>query len=306
MGTRILFVHGRNFKPDKTPLWRIWLEAARYGIERSYPGKLAAFDAARKTFVHYGDISNRFLYSLGREYSQQSDLADRAKALTDLKAFSAHQFTKRNYQRLPGKTSLKEAFADAGAGPLNWFGLSETAISMVAPDMREYWNPDAPFGSDVRWRFTKPLRAALNSGDRVLVVAHSLGTLISWDTFWKFTYYAEYQEFRDKRIDLWITLGSPLGDETVKDNLKGALASGNRRFPANVVRWENVAAEDDYISHDQKVANDYKAMLRAGLVQQIRDHRIYNLSVRSGRSNPHSSVGYLLHPVTSQLIADWL
>ena len=130
--------------------------------------------------------------------------------------------------------------------------------------------------------------------------------MVAYDTFWKFSRTGEYRDYWKKRIDLWITLGSPLGDETVKDYLRGAMASGERKYPANVTRWENVAAEDDYISHDQRVKNDYKKMLRFGLVNQLRDHRIYNLAVRNGKSNPHSSVGYLVNPKVAKLIAEWV
>jgi hypothetical protein len=70
----------------------------------------------------------------------------------------------------------------------------------------------------------------------------------------------------------------------------------------------NVAAEDDYISHDEKVKNDYRDMYRKTphLIQSIEDIPIYNLSVREGTSNPHSSAGYLVHPRVAAVIAAWL
>ena len=209
MGSRILFVHGRSFKPNKKALWSVWLAATRHGIARSHPRQLAKFDAANKQFAYYGDISNRFLRSRGESYSETKDIADRKATLATLKQYTTQQFNKRTYKKVPGKSSLKEFFADVGAGPLHWFGLSEPVISTVAPDMREYWNPDSSFGSAVRWPFTGQLRRAMDSGDRICVVAHSLGTLISWDTFWKFSYYGEYQRYWNKRISLSITLGSP-------------------------------------------------------------------------------------------------
>ncbi|MHC4940843.1 MAG: hypothetical protein ACYTHK_18020 [Planctomycetota bacterium] len=306
MGKRIVFIHGRSFKPSRARLWPIWRASARYGIERSRPDALEAFDAATKRFVYFGNFSNEFLWSRGKEYDEDADVADRKAALATLKQWQSHQFTKTNYSKLPGKTSLKEFFADVGAGPLHWFGLSERAIGAVAPDMRQYWNPDSEFGSNVRWPMTQELKKAFDSGDEICVVAHSLGSLISWDSFWKFSYYAEYAAYRGDRVSLFVTIGSPLADETVKDNLKGARASGSRRFPANVTRWENFAAEDDYISHDQKVKNDFRRMLRNGVTRTIRDHRVYNLAVRSSKSNPHSSVGYLLLPKVADCLGEWL
>ena len=307
MANRILFIHGRSFKPERRVLRQLWIGAVRHGLARSRPDRLARFDAARKELVYYGDLSGRFLRSRGATYDEAADVADRRAALATLKEYGSRQFTRARYNRLPGKDSLKEFFADVASGSLNWFGLSEKAIGMVAPDMLEYWSPDSSFGSDVRWAFTEALRRGMNSGDRILIVAHSLGTMIAWDTMWKFSYAGEYHGMRNRRVDLFLTIGCPLGDETIKDNLKGAIATGPRRYPANLLRWENVSAEDDYISHDQQVSNDYKKMLLYVLpIRSIRDHRIYNLTVRMGESNPHSSAGYLIHPKVSRLIADWL
>jgi hypothetical protein len=143
--------------------------------------------------------------------------------------------------------------------------------------------------------------------DKILVLAHSLGSMIAWDTLWKFARAAEYRpRYTRKKIDLLLTLGSPLADNTVRRYLKGARARGHRRYPTNIRRWINVAAEDDYVSHDQRVADDYSIMREAGLVQSIADHRILNLAVRSGQSNPHHSAGYLMHPVVADIVADWV
>ncbi len=47
-------------------------------------------------------------------------------------------------------------------------------------------------------------------------------------------------------------------------------------------------------------------MMREHIVSRISDFRIYNQTVRYGKSNPHSSVGYLIHPRLSKIIRDWL
>ncbi|MBQ91649.1 MAG: hypothetical protein CL441_09635 [Acidimicrobiaceae bacterium] len=257
--------------------------------------------------AYYGDLSNRYLRSRGRRYRQAADIDDRRRALALLRQRQAHEFTRREYNRLPGSSPIKEFLADVAGGPLNWLGLGERAVASVAPDMREYWNPESQFGSDVRWPFTLALKTAMNSGDDILVVSHSLGTLIAWDTFWKFSYYGEYRPYRRRPVSLWVTLGSPLGNETVKDNLKGARATGGRRYPANIVRWHNIAAEDDFISHDQSIEDDFAGLqVHHARTKTVKDHRVYNLAVREGKSNPHSSVGYLIHPKLSELIAAWL
>jgi len=104
----------------------------------------------------------------------------------------------------------------------------------------------------------------------------------------------------------WITLGSPLGNPTVRKKLKGASAQGKRRYPFNIRNWINIAAEDDYISHDQTVADDYSNMNKWEMIKSIKDHRIYNLAVRGSKSNPHHGAGYLIHPSVSSIVANWI
>jgi hypothetical protein len=58
--------------------------------------------------------------------------------------------------------------------------------------------------------------------------------------------------------------------------------------------------------HDNTLGDDFRDMLKQRQVSCIRDYRIYNLAVRYGKSNPHSSIGYLIHPRVSKLVADWL
>ncbi len=307
MGRTILFVHGRSFKPEKAALQSSWFSAIEHGIQRDRKGKLAAFKKAKKELVYYGDLSNAFLRLSGQKYREEEDLESRKETLAALKEYNASQFTKAAYRKLPGKASYKEFLADVGAVTLGPLRLTEGLVSVVAADMRQYWNFDSEFGSNVRSAMVGPLKRAMNRGDKIMVVSHSLGTLIAYDTFWKFSRSGEYRpKYSNKKIDTWITLGSPLGDETVKRNLKGAGASGPRRYPGNIKRWENVSAEDDFISHDSKLSNDYKRMVKKGLVDEINDQKIYNLAVRRGASNPHHGTGYLIHPKVIKLITDWV
>jgi hypothetical protein len=67
-----------------------------------------------------------------------------------------------------------------------------------------------------------------------------------------------------------------------------------------------VAAEDDYTCHDNTLADDYNIMLKQRLVSVVHDYHVFNLAVRYGKSNPHSSVGYYVHPRTAKVIVDWL
>lgn len=303
----IILIHGRNFKPNRAELERLWLEALKAGISRDAAGTLPLLEAATKSFAYYGDVSNAFLRSNGDKYDEAADIQDRRKMLARLKRYQKSDFNKKTYNDLPGKSSWEEALADAFANALSFVGLSDPVIERVAPDLREYWNDDSDFATNVRFPLIAPLKEAMIRRDEILLISHSLGTMIAYDTLWKFCRTGEYRPcFTDQKISLWITLGCPLSDDTVRRHLKGAAASGERRYPNNIVDWVNVAAEDDYISHDQVLADDYAEMKRLKLLKSIRDERIYNLAVRDGASNPHNELGYLIHPTVVARVAKWL
>lgn len=303
----ILLVHGRSFKPPERELKRFWIDALRCGLARDRPEALPAFTRAHRELVYYGDLSNGYLLSRGETYDVLGDLADRRACHADLVRRGREDFTREAYQRTPGRSAYREFLADTLGAPLSALRLTEGLIARVSPDMAHYWNRDEAFGSEVRATMSAPLKRALRRSGPVLLIAHSLGAIVAYDTLWKFSRTGEYRpEFSDRPIDLWITIGSPLSDPTVRRHLRGSGATGPRRFPANVRRWVNVTAEDDFVAHDETAADDFTDMVEAGLVETIDDHQIYNLAVRRGRSNPHSSAGYLIHPTVTALVADWL
>ncbi len=305
---RIILVHGRNFKPGEEDLTKNWIEAIALGLKRDYGANQARkFKRTHISMAYYGDVSNKYLRNTGKKYDKKADISDRAKALEILANYKKSDFNKKTYNALDGKTSLKEGLADALSKPLEFFGVADDIIGRVAPDMDDYWNPDEQFGSDARWPLTTILKKALIANEKVLLISHSLGTIVSFDVLWKFCYYREYmEELKGKTVHTWVTLGCPLGNSTVKNKVKGAAAKHDRRYPNNVKKWINVAAEDDYISHDQTVADDYRGMMKRNLIDSIVDHRIYNLAVRKGKSNPHHGAGYLIHPTVSRIVNNWL
>ncbi|MBW2542939.1 MAG: hypothetical protein JRF15_12700 [Deltaproteobacteria bacterium] len=313
MTRRIIMVHGRGFKPDRESLEQLWVEAIGCGLERDRGAAARAeFESCARAFAYFGDVSNEYLRDRTGPYDLEADVADRRRSLDTLRQFEARDFLgergREHYENAPGQSNFAAALIDLVAAPLSWIGLGARAIGLRAPDLLEYWNPDSSFGSRVRRRLGETLAPALLAGDDILLVSHSLGTLIAYDNLWKLSHRAEYREVFETghKLTRWITLGCPLGNPTVRKNLEGHRASGIRQYPANIREWVNLAAVGDYISHDRTVRDDYRAMLERGVIESIEDHRIYNLAVRYGRSNPHHGAGYLIHPTAIASIGDWL
>jgi len=307
-GRTILFVHGRDFKPRADDFMDLSVAALAAGIDRDHPELVEQFNELEKRLAYYGDISNEFLTSQGIRYDEALDIGDRRNALTHLKAITKKKnFGVNRYDRLPGKTALGEFTADVFGPLLGRLGFSKRLINKVGIDIGEYWKDKSGLALAIRERVRATILEALDADNQVLLISHGTGCIVTYDVLWQLSHEEPgVDQCEGRKVDLWLTLGAPLGDSMVRKRLLGASRKGAERYPWNVVSWHNVAAEDDFMSHDNTLVDDYKPMLRQKQVSCIRDYHIYNLAVRYGRSNPHSSLGYLIHPKTVQIVSEWL
>ena len=307
-GRSILFVHGHNFKPERDVLLEISLAAMRAGVERDYPDCLPSFDGLHCDMAYYGDLNNEFLRGLGRHYDADLDIGDRQNALRQLREIPARKrFGIRQYDRLQGKSAVPEFIADFFYPVLCLFGLATPIINRVSRDFGIYLRGHSNFATAVRERVRTKLCEMLDRGDQVLLLTHGTGSVIAYDVLWSLCHDPEFeQDYGDKKINLWVTLGAPLGDRQIRKRIKGAGKKSIATYPTNIISWYNVAAEDDYICHDNTVADDFKSMLSQRMVSAVQDFHVFNHAVRYGKSNPHSSIGYFIHPRVSKIVADWI
>ena len=307
-GRTLIYVHGRDFKPAAEDCLDLSVAAVQTGIERDFPNVLERFHSLDKRLAYYGDVTGEFLDAEGQRYDEALDVGDRRNALVNLKSIERKKnFGVNRYDRLPGKSAITEFAADVIAPVLGRLGFSNKLIAKVGIDLCEYWNKESEFAARICGRVKDTLCGALDSAEQVILVSHGTGCIVTYDVLWELSHDPRFAEqYNDKKVDLWLTLGAPLGDSMVQKRLLGYGQSGVARYPTNVVSWHNISAEDDFVSHDNTLADDFKSMLSQRQVSCIRDYRIYNMAVRYGKSNPHSSLGYLVHPRTAQVIADWL
>lgn len=307
-GRSILLVHGRDFKPAADDLREISFAALRAGIERDYPDHVEAFDVVPKDLAYYGDLTEELLLSKGRRYDARLDLGDRRNALAALRAVPARKrFGIRQYDRLPGKSAIREFVANIAAPLLGAVGLTRWLISIVSKDFCDYLCTRQDYADKVRDRVRVKLCELFDRGDQILLITHGVGCVVAYEVLWELSQKAEYREkYGDYKVDSWVTLGAPLGDNYIRKHLLGAKEDAPARFPTNVITWHNVSAEDDYTCHDNTLADDFKKMMHQRMVSAVHDYHVYNLAVRYGKSNPHSSVGYYIHPRVAKTVVDWI
>ena len=304
----LLLVHGRDFKPAADVYMDISMAAMRAGMERDFPECVNAFDLLQKHLAWYGDLNAAILKAAGKTYDEAMDTGDRQNALSALRQVTPRKkFGIRLYDQLPGKSALPEFFADVGAPLLGAVGLKMPVIGRLAKDFAAYLDTGSDYADRVRDRVRAALCPLLDRGDRVMLVSHGTGSVIAYDVLWQLSNDERYSaKYGERKIEQWITLGSPLSDHGVQKHLLGAREKLAARFPGNVITWHNLSAEDDYTCHDNTLADDFRKMMQERRVSAVHDYRVFNLAVRYGKSNPHSSVGYYIHPRLSKILADWL
>ncbi len=299
----LLLIHGRGQKPAQDIVLRLWLDAMKQGLARDYPD--TQLDEANVRLVYYADLTSAITPN-EEPYDPVIDAADRENTLARLAEFgSAKKFRRVHYESLPGKSSLKEFLMDVGAPVSNVLGLGEQRIAHVLPELVAYWRNEGNYGTQIRQRLHNELAPALARGDDIMFVSHCIGSVFAYDVFCELNHSS--QDSQASKLKNWVTLGTPLADNYVRTRLgKATDSTAVTGYPNMLVNWFNIAAEDDFVCHDETVANDFSPMLKNHVISRIEDFNIYNLAVRFGRSNPHNATGYLIHPRMIKLLSDWL
>jgi len=300
-------VHGRGFKPPAEALRDVSCAALRAGVERDYPDCLHLYDEASVDLAYYGDLSGEILRNRRQTHDDQIDIGDRQKALTQLRTINTRKkFGILQYDRRPGKTALPEFLANFVAPVCGVLGLTRALVSRLSPDFAEYLETDSDYARQVRDRVREAICARLDSGDRIMIISHGTGCVVVYDVLWQLSNDERFvKQYGESKIDTWVTLGAPLGDSFIRKHLLSAKGEGVS-YPRNVITWHNVSAEDDWTCHDNTLADDFKGMVQQRAVSAVQDYRVYNLAVRYGKSNPHSSIGYYIHPRVSKIVVDWV
>lgn len=312
--TRIIFIHGLASKPRKEDLHAFWREALIANIQND-SAKLASAMKANKDLFHSAYWANAV-----PDHIEDSP--------TDVNALK-----KNVYQVI---TLRKEVGKDLHISKKGWvktkvkkfaFGIVDGLASaitvkdnVVNEHMREVrlYRGDQYIADRIRKPLEKELRDAWNKGKKVVVISHSMGTFISYDVLWRFSHRSEpdYKKYRNREVDLFITMGSPLGDSTLREFMlierwkksrKSKKPAERLRFyPTNIGQWQNYSAYGDVVCHDSTLKDDFFDGMRKNVrsygQDDLRDYiKLYNpYRNTAGKANSHKSYGYLIQPKLSQ------
>jgi hypothetical protein len=186
-----------------------------------------------------------------------------------------------------------------------WFGrlIAKPDMRMTMADARRYLHNRRGVADQIRSMLKAPLLKAWQDGERVLLIGHSLGSVIAYDTLWELS----HEHGENGEIDLFVTLGCPLASRFINKRLRGATRSGTDRYPTNIHIWENFSARAEMTALHPQLYPYFGEMVDLGILESLTDHTgLYNHFRSEQGLNVHESYGYLAHAEVAKRIGAWL
>ena len=291
----IIFVPGKNAKPPADihheQLWRCLWE----GVRRVDP-------ELSKTLVDKGIFRlvpwNPLFYKSYRDINQDLPWIDQ---LLERESPSIDDIAEvRSWKKRLAWLS----YVTADKFPLLTRVFCPPEIRSTLAEIDQYFDDHDGIARAIRDSVKNVIVPLLEKNAKIMVVGHSLGSVIAYDTLWELTHHDK----NPASISMFLTLGSPLGINTIQKHLKGANQIGAKRFPNNIEHWYNVAAHGELVALDRQFGNDFSDMLKLKLIQTIDDKidGVFNHYRTSDGLNVHRCYGYFANPIVGGIIADWL
>lgn len=317
MNRAIVFVHGLAAKPPEPDFLRLWSHTLIESLELEHPALAAKLAHHRAEVVRSAYWANAVPDHIEDDADYVRATGERVEQLLDERRAKGTDF------HVGGGALVSDFFERQAATLLDFLVTGLTIKDDVARETLEeirLYADDQYVADRVRKPLEQALREAWEEDREVAVLAHSMGTFVAVDVLWRFSHRSEpeYRSYAKRKVQLFVTMGSPLGDPLVQRELllgERWKKQGTRRYPTNVDTWQNYSCLGDIVSHDSNLKDDFhEPMLRLGILRAARDYEgLYNPFLRvkdhpgqRERHNPHSIYGYLAQPKLAKSLAHFL
>jgi hypothetical protein len=317
----IVFIHGLASKPPAADVHRLWKKAFIENIRINSKTLANDLEANPDIFKsaywanaipdHIEDTTD-YVTGLNKAVNKVIGLRRRLRNQMHIKKGGLVTATTKKFG-----LSIVNALSNA-------LTIKDNVIEEYMREVRLYKN-DQYIAEQIRQPLEDILTTAWDKKHKVVLISHSMGTFISYDVLWKYSHRSEekYTKYRNNKVDYFITMGSPLGDDSLRDFMlierwkkapkEEAEEERKRLYPLNIKQWHNFSAYGDVVCHDSTLEDDFfKGMkennVRNYTAKQLRDYvKLYNPYVTADdKKNPHKSYGYLIQPKLSQKFKEFI
>ncbi len=271
----VIFIHGISNMPKPSTLLSLWENSLATDTAESDGVEVGTYGASTK-LVYWSDVLYPD-YAKSRSGAESSSISieisnamtgdtpsldhvsdDWIERLSQNLDINSNDLRSSSMVEENGGDSETMAAAAAEAIPLPWF-LKRPLMKAFVRDAHHYLfnithSPREGFEyrvrDEIRKRFIETLKAAREGGP-IIVVAHSLGTVIAYDCLKNVP--------ECPSIESLITVGSPLGMSEMQDKLDPGYSQFDGYTHEKVVSsWHNVYDPVDVVSRaDPKLSNDF-------------------------------------------------
>ncbi len=270
----IIGIHGLANKPEKNTLAKWWAKSMVEGLNKNSRLPTTSVDFLS---VYWADV----MYP---NPDPRPDAYREAKP-GDLKYYKDGWM---DYLRSHIMDAVGD-FLDFMKSKLDIDEPAEKVLKEKLPDLYRYYKEET-IRNELRGRLRKAIND--NRDKRLMLVAHSMGTIIAYDVLRELG-----REDPNLSVEHFVTIGSPLGLPHVKHMI--AKESPFIRTPSIVKRWTNLADRRDPVALDTHLSDDYEENY-AGV--KVKDDLVMN---DWGGIN-HKSYGYLRTPEFSDLLKTFI
>lgn len=292
----IIFVPGKNPKPPEQAHRRLLWQVLHEGIHRQSPQALQRLDAIAGNF--HVCAWNHLFYHSHKEETHEQPWID---VLLDREGPSENDIAQAGHLHIKLSRLL---YNIADVAPFLVQLIGSKAIKATVKETERYFHNHDNIACEIREVLKQQLRPLLRDNANILLIGHSLGSVIAYDTLWELG----HEELIPGTVNTFLTLGSPMGMRFVQHHLLGNKQEGEKRYPYHINNWVNVASVGDLTAVDPCLHDDFGEMIELGLIDTIEDHcdGVYNFYHNEEGLNCHRSYGYLFNPVVDGIISKWL
>lgn len=299
MGKVIIGIHGLGNKPRADLLEEWWWKSIKEGLEKHTNNN---FRKPKFKMVYWADVLHK--------KPEDENISNPNNPL-----FLDEKYVPETIEHKNNGHPVRKKIIDAILSQLNniflnddyslnFSGLNDLIIEKYFTDLEAYYsNQFNEKNLLIRDILRNRLKTILieHKRDDILLIAHSMGSIIAYDVLALFA--------AQVKIKTFITIGSPLGIPFVISKIANELHLNNREtqkpeIPVSIQKnWFNFSDLEDKVAFNYQLNDDFSENTDG---VKITDFIVSNDYTFNGNHNPHKSYGYLRTPEIATVIYDFL